>query len=282
MADRTKLTATIVCCHSVFHGTDPLDESHWGLAPFQKATANKPSENVTFMEHIRIGLRTLLPKAGVTNEQNVLIFSGGPTNSSHPGKTEADGYFRIAQVLIQDEPEFASIKGLFDWKSKAIILEERATDSFQNIQFGILRCKDELGRYPDKLIAVTHNFKEERFNLHRKAAKWTREWELQGVDPPFDGEYRSSLSCFSLISTTLDEERALVIKGEGKNALEPFKKDLYGVRSPLNDKRVTRMWNDETLDIVSKGKSEAVRKLVVWRGGEAGDEVFPEKVDWEF
>jgi hypothetical protein len=73
----------------------------------------------------------------------------------------------------------------------------------------------------------------------------------------------------------------MVISLERKNALDPFKKDLYGVHSPLKDKRVARGWNDETFEVIKRGQPPTVQKLIVWMGGDTGDEVFKDQLDWE-
>ena len=68
---------------------------------------------------------------------------------------------------------------------------------------------------------------------------------------------------------------------ERRNALDLFERDPYAVRAPLADKRVARGWRDAGLEAVAEGHDEAVRRLLRWRGGPSGREVFPETLPWE-
>jgi len=44
-------------------------------------------------------------------------------------------------------------------------VEEDATDSYQNLLFSIVKFKHITGRYPAKIVVVTHAFKQERFTV---------------------------------------------------------------------------------------------------------------------
>jgi hypothetical protein len=68
---------------------------------------------------------------------------------------------------------------------------------------------------------------------------------------------------------------------ERSNALEPFRRDPYAARAPLADKRRARGWRGDAAEAVAEGQEEAVRRLLCWRGGKSGVELFPERLPWE-
>jgi hypothetical protein len=168
----------IVCAHAVFHGKDPLVETHWGLQPFQRSTDTKQGEQTTFIRHIVHGYNLLLKNRG---KDSILIFSGGHTNTSFPNISEAEGYYRIAKHVFFDADQKIG--------SENIALEDNATDTFQNVLFSILKFYDLKQKYPDKVIVVTHDFKRQRVLLHRNAIGWNRPFEVHGIDPEFEGAY---------------------------------------------------------------------------------------------
>jgi DUF218 domain len=154
----------IVCCHSIFHGTSPSDESHWALQPFQRSTTSKPGEHITFLEHIRMALN--FQAAG----DKAVVFSGGHTNPDYPDLSEARSYLNAA----------AAMDG-----SESVILEEQATDTYQNLLFSILKYHVVEGRYPGSIVVVTHDFKSQRVHLHRHAIRWSKPFRVYTLDPPF-------------------------------------------------------------------------------------------------
>jgi DUF218 domain len=171
----------IVCGHAVFHGTDPRLEEHWALQSFQRASASKPSEHLTFLRHIEESI------AIVNNSKeghNLIVFSGAATNTSHPAVSEAEGYLKAAEWLVSQrfsqssaplQPHFA--------------IEEHATDTFQNVLFSILKFYDLKQTYPTEIVVVTHAFKSQRIALHLDAIVWTKSFRVHGIDPQFDGRY---------------------------------------------------------------------------------------------
>jgi DUF218 domain len=165
--------AVIVCCHAIFHGQDPRNEDHWALQPFQKGSGEKPGEHLTFLEHIQEALK----HRQQTNGAAQIIFSGGRTKNDFPELSEARSYMDAARKLrwIRDEHE--------------VLLEELATDSYQNVAFSILSFRRTHGLYPSKLTVVTHDFKRDRFmDLHRKALRWPKEsYSVLGVPLPLTG-----------------------------------------------------------------------------------------------
>jgi hypothetical protein len=175
----------IVCCHAIFIGADPLDEAHWALESFQKSnqSTGKPGEHLTFVKHIQAAF-SLFINPESSQEDRVLIFSGGPTKASQPGKSEARSYQEALKIL-------ENLNGFpidqQNSETRHIGLEENATDSFQNVLFGLIECNRLVGRYPDTVKVVTHEFKKERIEEHRKAIRWDRNWETVGINPPFSG-----------------------------------------------------------------------------------------------
>jgi hypothetical protein len=158
----------IVCCHSIFHGTDPSNESHWALQPFQRSTTSKPGEHTTFLEHIRMALN--FQEAS----DRAVVFSGGHTNLDYPDLSEARSYWNAA-AAVMDGPE--TLKG--------VVLEEQATDTYQNLLFSILKYHAVKARYPGSIVVVTHDFKSQRVNLHRQAIRWNNPFRVYALDPPF-------------------------------------------------------------------------------------------------
>jgi hypothetical protein len=78
-----------------------------------------------------------------------------------------------------------------------------------------------------------------------------------------------------------DDEARAVAELERRNALDHFERDPYAARAPLADKRAARGWNDARLEAVAEGQDGAVRRLLWWRGGESGREIFSETLPWE-
>ena len=55
----------------------------------------------------------------------------------------------------------------------AVHLQEHARDSFENLLFSLCRFHSLTGRYPERLLLVSYEFKHERFaSLHAKALRW--------------------------------------------------------------------------------------------------------------
>jgi hypothetical protein len=164
----------VVCCHAIFHGSDPTEESHWALQPFQRSSESKPGEHLTFLQHIDMAMAL---QSGKGRDRPTLAFSGGATNLNHPNLSEGQGYFNAA-VASQKYGETVN----------SVILEELATDTYQNLMFSILKYRAVKGSYPHSIIVITHNFKSQRVDLHRKALRWTRPFTILGYNPPFSSK----------------------------------------------------------------------------------------------
>jgi hypothetical protein len=160
-------TLVIVCCHSIFHGTDPNDESHWALQPFQRSTISKPGEHTTFLKHIRMALNF----QGTSDK--TVVFSGGHTNPDYPDLSEAQSYLNAAVAADGSE------------SVNSVILEDQATDTYQNILFSILKYHAVKGCYPGSIVVVTHDFKSQRVHLHQQAIRWSKSFRVYALNPPF-------------------------------------------------------------------------------------------------
>jgi len=165
----------IVCCHAVYHGDvcgNPRDEATWALQSFQRSHGLKQGEHHTFLKHIEAAF-------AVSRHDNTpaIVFSGGRTNPDYPHLSEARSYFDAARAL--------SINN-----GREVLLEEFATDSYQNLLFSILVYRSKFGQYPSNISIVTHEFKTLRFrDLHAKAIRWPDErFDVMGINPPFSGE----------------------------------------------------------------------------------------------
>ncbi len=146
----------IVCCHAIYrcdrHACDPYNESYWLLQPFQKSTAQKPGEHETFILHIQAALNTL--QFGFRGEESTVVFSGGATAGSKTALSEARSYGAVMRYL--------SGEAWAESVAERVLLEERATDSYQNLLFSIIQFRKRTGEYPSDITVITHTFKEER------------------------------------------------------------------------------------------------------------------------
>jgi hypothetical protein len=177
----------IVCCNSIYTGSpnsSPSDESNWLLKPFQQSSPTKQGEHLTFIRHIlaAVSLYSESP------ETSIIAFSGGPTSHAHPTLSEAQSYFHVFQKSLDPNTQ----------SEVDILLEENATDSYQNILFSVLLFRKRYDTYPRTLTVVAHSFKEPRFlHLHAKALRWPLSLiSVHGIDPPFTG--KCSFLCYAL------------------------------------------------------------------------------------
>jgi hypothetical protein len=197
-ADDTPLPGTLilVCCHAVYTGGpagDPTDAAHWLLQPFQRGSATKESEHLTFLRHIARALRSLRDGA-----ERVGADDG---RGRRPRASEARGYLDAAHGLLAASRapsparpalglDLRALAGVDPASLPALAaLEERATDTAQNLLFGICRFHDVRGAYPAAVRVVSHAFKRERILMHRDAIRWTRRFDVLGIDPRWDGRF---------------------------------------------------------------------------------------------
>lgn len=141
--------------------------------------------------------------------------------------------------------------------------------------FSLLKFRLYTGCYPAQISVVTHDFKRQRFvECHfpaigyfplvpdaRRQQTGAEIVNLIGIDPPEDVTARATL-----------------IVGEEKRGLGLWRRDLYGVAPELASKRRQRGWKTGTekdlfLDV---GLERAVEDLILWDGGQTGNDLFPD------
>ncbi|HYO64006.1 MAG TPA: hypothetical protein VER08_10280 [Pyrinomonadaceae bacterium] len=206
MSDETRTqfeNLVLVACHAVYKADDfarPEDDASWQLEAFQKG------EPPFYVGHARRGVE-LAAEDGAA----LLVFSGGQTRREAGPRSEAGGYFRLAEH--------------FGWWGTSVApraaTEEFARDSFENLLFGLCRFYERAGRAPRRVTVVSWAFKQERFGLHRVALRFPESrFRFVGAGDPVD------------VNAAREAER--------RNALEPFRRDPYGARPPLSEKREAR------------------------------------------
>lgn len=158
----------LVAGHSVPVHMDQLDSDNgWFLKDFQAG------EGRFYVEHVEAGVRL-----AAENPESMLVFSGGQTDRLAGPRSEAQGYWLIAEH--------------FDWYGSRAVrnratTEEFALDSFQNLLFGICRFFEMTGRHPRRITAVGWRFKGARFDIHRAALRWPgNRWDYVGPNDPTD------------------------------------------------------------------------------------------------
>ena len=72
-----------------------------------------------------------------------------------------------------------------------------------------------------------------------------------------------------------EKGQAQIERGE-KRAIELWKGDPYGAGKNLEGKKRDRGWKEQ----VVYSELEDVQKLLVWRGGKSGKEIYPEQLPW--
>lgn len=241
-----------VCCHAVYTGSaqdSPFDETNWILKPFQRGDASKgkAGEHTTFIKHLQHAVH-----CWQKSSNGILVLSGTATERPQWDGTEARGYMRILDFLMPD------LQG-----KERILLEEHATDSYQNLLFSVLEYHKRCEEWPQSLTVVTHAFKRHRImELHARAVGWPSACiDFHGIDPPFS-----------------EEEREMVEESE-KKCCEAWEKDLYGVRSPLRQKRIERGMDEKAvLELHDDGD---VQGLLRWDGGCEPAKSYPDQLPWE-
>jgi hypothetical protein len=127
-----------------------------------------------------------------------------------------------------------------------ILLEEQATDSFQNLLFSILLFRKATGKYPEQIRIITHAFKAKRFlELHAPAIRWPKDRvQVQGIDPVMgSAELESTL------------------RGEEQNGYTAWKDDPMGTGDLLDGKRKLRGWDASQAAKHFKDLEDSVKEL---------------------
>lgn len=132
--------------------SDPIQEDAWVLQSFQRG------EVPFYVEHIDTGLELLRG-----DPEAVVMFSGGRTREEAGHWSEAATYKAVAERRMEqdgyNDEERARLRG-------RMLLESYARDSFENVQFSLLKFYRELGRLPVQTTIIGWGFKEKRFRFH--------------------------------------------------------------------------------------------------------------------
>ncbi|KAH7083112.1 hypothetical protein BKA63DRAFT_584312 [Paraphoma chrysanthemicola] len=260
----------IVCCHAVylpdaeehdFPLRSPQNESNWLLAPFQRSNSDtgKPGEQSTFVAHAQAGVNALIISPDNADlEKNLLIFSGGATKRPETDMSEARSYYHAALAEELAEGHYGGGKTHRLFSKGRILLEENATDSFQNLLLSILLFRRTTGSYPRHVRVITHAFKTKRFlELHAPALRWPQNRiQVQGIDPVMSS---------TELDSTLDGEEAF---GYGL-----WDDDPLGSGKRLSGKRKQRGWNDAIIEGLVEGLEDSVKQLLLG--------VVPARLPWE-
>lgn len=116
-----------------------------------------PGEARNYVEHIRAGVEFAAAGDGL------LVFSGGQTREQAGRRSEAQSYLEIASD--------AHWWG-YDRVAHSVQAEEYARDSLENLVFSVAVFLRSVGLPPRNIAVTGWAFKEQRFNLHRKAIRW--------------------------------------------------------------------------------------------------------------
>lgn len=259
----------IVCCHAIFlpdaeKSEFPLHSPHyepnWLLAPFQKSNAEtgKPGEHETFLAHVKAGLDALT--IGTDHEHppsSLLVLSGGATQRSRTPMSEARSYYHAALAEELTEGHLHGGRAHHMFSKGYILLEEQATDSFQNLLFSILLFRKTTGKYPKQVRVITHAFKAKRFlELHAPAIQWPQDRvQVQGIDPV--------MSAMELEST---------LQGEEEHGRAPWRKDPFGVEKALDEKRRNRGWDQSRIENLTEELGDNVKDLFLGKS--------PDQLPW--
>lgn len=259
----------IVCCHAIFlpdAGSpefplhSPHHEPNWLLAPFQKSdtTTGKPGEHETFLSHVKAGLDALTVGTDAEHSPgSLLVLSGGATQRDRTPMSEARSYYHAA---LGDELTDGHLHGGRAhrlYSQGYILLEEDATDSYQNLLFSIVKFRKATGRYPKQIRVITHAFKTKRFlELHAPAIRWPKERiQVQGMDP-----------------VMASDELESVLRGEEEHGYAPWKRDPHGNGETLSKKRAERGWDASRTKDLAEGLEKDIQDLL------KGD--VPENLPW--
>lgn len=194
----------LVAGHAVYTAEDfsrPEADESWCLQPFQKG------EPPYYIEHIRCGV-----ELAAARPEALLVFSGGQTRLEAGPKSEAQGYWNLA-----DHFRWWGHDGV----TARATTEEFARDSLENLVFGICRFRECTGNTPTAVTVVSWAFKQARFDLHRATIGFPAEhFHFVGANNPQD----------------LDA----AVAGEERFALAHFREDPWGVGPVLGKKREER------------------------------------------
>ena len=132
------------------------------------------NESIKYWEHAEAAAR----QAG-EEPSAVLVPSGGATRVKAGNLAEGES--------LKNLIEYESYFGHADLRDRTLP-EVYARDSFENLLFALCRFRAAEGVYPDAITVMGWAFKQERFELHRQAIWWKREFRYIGVNNPEGGK----------------------------------------------------------------------------------------------
>jgi hypothetical protein len=264
--------AIVVCCHAIYVKppktlSDQIpsqDEKNWLIESFQRG------ETSTYIDHIETGVSLL-----IQDPSSILVFSGGATKRHLTSTAEAQSYLDVAieHDLFGQDTTPSSLR-------QRMFVEERATDSFQNILLSLIQfplfvqqLREDSGTkveplYPDKLTIISHEFKRARFmELHIPAIHFPlSRTAFIGIDPPFS-----------------PDRLAGIAEGDRLRGYGAWEKDLYAAGPVLSRKRTTRGWDGSNFEreVLSRLNDRSIEGLCEWKGGESGIEIWDGRAPWE-
>lgn len=191
----------LVAGHAIPYRFDRLDSDEgWFLKSFQGG------EGRYYLDHVRAGVM-----AAAEDPEALLVFAGGQSDPAAGPRSEAQGYWEIAdQREWYGHPEVAA----------RATTEEFSLDSFLNLLYGVCRFHEATERYPERITAVGWAFKAARFDFHREAMRYPR-------------------ACFHYIGPN-DPELLTEAKHFEALRLADFQRDPYGHTPELAAKRNSR------------------------------------------
>lgn len=178
-----------------------------------------PDEGIRYWEHTAAAARL----AG-EDSSAVLVPSGGATRSQ-AGKL-AEG--KSLEDLIAYENYF-EYPGLRD----RMVPEMYARDSFENLLFALCLFRAVQGVYPDAITVVGWKFKRERFELHRQAVGWERDFRYVGVNNPEEGKPLDTAVAGERVKIVAVREDPYLQSAEWQTQRE--QRNPFGQRNPYRE-----------------------------------------------
>lgn len=156
----------LVAGHAIPYRFDRLDcDEGWFLKSFQGG------EGPFYTEHVRVGVME-----AAADPRALLIFSGGQSDPQAGPRSEAQGYWQIADTFgWYGHPEVAA----------RATTEEFSLDSFLNLLYSLCRFHEATGRYPENVVVVGWAFKAPRFDFHRATLAYpAARYRYRGANDP--------------------------------------------------------------------------------------------------
>jgi hypothetical protein len=197
---------------------DPLADSSWYLRDYQRG---EPS---FYLAHIRRAVELTAADPGA-----LLIFSGSQTFAAAGPRSEAQGYWMLAEH--------------FEWwgaggaRARAIT-EEFALDSFQNVLFALCRFHEFTGGWPERISVAGWGFKARRFvDLHRAAVRFpANRFHYVAVNDPGDADAAARAEAANRVEFAADPYGTTAALAEKRSIRDPFRR-RHGYRESCPELR---------------------------------------------